>query len=81
MTKYLVVIGATKRQLKVVGPDLSTHMIAIAEVEESLCRSTVFPHIAPVEALLTEIGLTGRQRASAKTALLEKRLADEQIGG
>ena len=78
---YIVVLGVSKRHLKVVATDLSIRNAEIADVRDAMCREAEAPHRQPVETLLTEVGLSGRERERAAQALLAKRLTDERIGG
>jgi ATP-binding cassette subfamily B protein len=80
-SSVLVVIGASKRQLRVVAPDLSLQSILVSDVRQALCHQAERPHAATVAALLKDIGVSGRGAREAQTALLCQRLVDERIGG
>ena len=77
----LVVIGGSRRRLRVVAPDMSVQFVLASEVRSIICREAERPHVKEVTALIKEIGLSGRSARQAKTALMGQRLVDEQIGG
>ncbi|MCY2978456.1 MAG: ABC transporter ATP-binding protein [Planctomycetota bacterium] len=79
--QFAVVLGARRRHLHVIAPDLSIVRVTIEELRTAMCRKAVAPHLQPIEHLLKEVGLSGRAGNKAGRALLAKRMADEQIGG
>ena len=80
-TQVVVLLSATRRNLRVVAPDLSVRSVARKELRSAMCRQAEAHHLQPIERILCEVGLSGRAGTKAGRALLAKRMADEQIGG
>ncbi|MBL8771700.1 MAG: ATP-binding cassette domain-containing protein [Phenylobacterium sp.] len=78
---FVLLLGASGRTLRVLGPDLAVSGCPVEALRACLCWSIeggLAPRIAPI---LDDAGLTGRRRRDVGRALMADRLASERVGG
>jgi ATP-binding cassette subfamily B protein len=78
---YLAVLGANRRHLRLLTPELSRVRVPLADVRAHLVEALEAGPAARLDEWLAATGVAPRRRARARGALLEVLLGDRQIGG
>jgi ATP-binding cassette subfamily B protein len=79
--RFLVVVGAGRRTVRVVGPDLCVHRVSLESVRALLCEELERPHLELVERLLHDADVPPKRRPHARRVLLRQRLGDSALEG
>jgi ATP-binding cassette subfamily B protein len=79
--KFMVLAGAARRRIEVIGPDLDTYRVPFEELERVLISSQEASARESVEPLLDQAELEPAKRGKARSVMLRERLADTVIGG
>jgi len=77
----LLLLRASARAVKLLGPDLRIVEFPLEHVRASLCAEAEKPVIADVDALLNQTNIAARPRAKVKRLLVQERMAGQRIGG
>jgi ATP-binding cassette subfamily B protein len=76
---FLAVIGRRGKALRVLSPHLRIVQIPITAISAELCRELETALLPEIRWLLDDAGLKGRQRARARTSMLQERLGTVPI--
>ena len=85
VTSFLVVLTGGRRwwpgpkQVSLLGPDLKVHGVPAQAVSDCLSEPLVGPHLAAVERLLAEAGVSESRREQARQALLHEQLGSQAL--
>ncbi len=79
--QFLALLGTSKQRITVLSPDLVTHHVARAPVQETLCQGLAEPQAGEVDRLLEAVQLSPRRWSRARGALLREMLTEARLQG
>lgn len=80
-SRFLVLLGATRRTVRVLGPDHRCRRLRRATVRAIMCRDLEVSRAAEIDRWLEEAQIPCRRRVRARAALLRDRLGPAQLDG
>jgi ATP-binding cassette, subfamily B, bacterial len=78
---YLLLLGASGRQLQLLRPDLRMMHVPLEIVRATLCADVEAPASAEIDALLARSELPARRRAAVRRTLVQERSAAQRFAG
>lgn len=78
---FLALVGGARNRLTILGPDLRTHVVRLSDVRAAICLEHESRFAGHIDRLLSDAGVTGRQRDRARAAILRERLGTVSIEG
>ncbi len=78
---FLALLSGSKRQIRILAPDLSVQRIRPELIRALLIDKIDGPETTQLETLLAGLGVEQERRSRAKIAILDQQLSDTRLGG
>ncbi len=76
---FLLLMGSSKRRVKLLGPDLKTHRCSLWDLKDALMRRHEQPLREEIDRVLDLAALDTDERPRVRAALIAQRLSDKPI--
>ena len=79
--RFLALLGGSRKKLRILGPDLDTHLVPTETVVRALADPLERPLIPGIDSLLEEAGVPAHLRGRSRQGILRERLGPSLIPG
>jgi len=79
--RFLLLLKARHSSAEVIGPDLRVTRCGLGSIRQAVAARFEAPLIPDIDRLLQTAGVSGARRARARSAMLQDRLATQEVGG
>jgi ATP-binding cassette, subfamily B, bacterial len=77
---FVLLLRSRRGVMQLIGPDLTLHRCPVELLRAVLCGRHEAPLAVEIDKLLATAGVTGARRDRARQAMLQERLASQQVG-